>query len=401
MRILITGANGFIGKNLVAQFHNLNYNYQMAHPGEDVPYVLYEYDLDTNPNLLDVYCEDCDFVYHLAGVNRPKDTSEYMEGNCGFSAALLECLRKNRNTCPVMLSSSVQAALEGRFAGSVYGESKKAAEDMFFSYARETGVSVYVYRFPNVFGKWCKPNYNSAVSTFCYNIAHDLPIRVNDRGTELELVYIDDILDELTGIAEAGWLYSGETSAGHKDENGFYFVPTVYHATLGEIADLLYDFRNSRGLRSVPDMSPDSFSKKLYATYLSYLPQDEFEYPLKMNVDARGSFTEILRTADRGQFAVNISKPGITKGNHWHHTKNEKFVVVSGKALIQLRKVGSEEVIDYHVNGNEIKVVDIPPGYTHNITNEGDTDLVTFMWCNECFDPERPDTFYMPVNVDK
>ena len=344
---------------------------------------------------MEAFCQEADFVFHLAGVNRPKDEKEFMEGNFGFSSELLELLRTYKNNCPIMLSSSIQASLEGRFAGSEYGKSKKAGEDLFFKYAKETRASVYIYRYPNVFGKWCRPNYNSAVATFCYNIANNLPIQVNDPKVEMSLVYIDDVVAELIAAL------NGQANI---KADGYCYVPTVHEVTLGEIVELLYSFKESRETKEVPDMTENSFSKKLYSTYLSYLPEDAFAYPLKMNIDDRGSFTEILRTKDRGQFSVNISKPGITKGNHWHHTKNEKFVVVSGKGLIQFRKVGINPqtgkeypIIDYHVSGEKIEVIDIPTGYTHNIINEGDTDLVTFMWCNECFDQEKPDTFFEQV----
>ena len=379
MNILITGAKGFVGKNLVAQFKNIqegkvkNTNFPSL--------TLYEYDVDTDPALLDGYCADCDFVFHLAGVNRPKDPSEYMEGNFGFTSTLLETLKKHNNSCPVMLSSSTQAALDND-----YGRSKKAGEDLLFQYGEETGAKVLVYRFPNVFGKWCRPNYNSAVATFCHHIAHGLPITVNDPSVHMTLVYIDDVVGELLDALE---------NKEHSD-GGFCKVPVEYKITLGEIVDLIYSFRASREERSIPDMS-DGFTKKLYATYLSYLPEDQFSYPLKMNIDNRGSFTEIIRTKDRGQFSVNISKPGITKGNHWHHTKNEKFVVVSGKGVIRFRKPDSDQIIEYFVSGDKIEVVDIPTGYTHNIENLGDADMVTFMWCNECFDPERPDTYFLEV----
>lgn len=379
MNILITGAKGFVGKNLVAQLKNIqegkvkNTNFPSL--------TLYEYDVDTDPALLDGYCADCDFVFHLAGVNRPKDPSEYMEGNFGFTSTLLETLKKHNNSCPVMLSSSTQAALDNE-----YGRSKKAGEDLLFQYGEETGAKVLVYRFPNVFGKWCRPNYNSAVATFCHHIAHGLPITVNDPSVHMTLVYIDDVVGELLDALE---------NKEHSD-GGFCKVPVEYKITLGEIVDLIYSFRASREERSIPDMS-DGFTKKLYATYLSYLPEDQFSYPLKMNIDNRGSFTEIIRTKDRGQFSVNISKPGITKGNHWHHTKNEKFVVVSGKGVIRFRKPDSDQIIEYFVSGDKIEVVDIPTGYTHNIENLGDTDMVTFMWCNECFDPERPDTYFLEV----
>ena len=305
-----------------------------------------------------------------------------MSGNFGFASTLLDTLKKHGNTCPVMLSSSTQAAL-----GNPYGQSKKAGEDLFFQYAKDTGAQVLVYRFPNVFGKWCRPNYNSAVATFCYNIAHDLPITVNDRSVVMNLVYIDDVVTELIHALEG---------KANLRADGFCAVPTVHTITLGDIADLIVSFRASRESRDVPDMG-DAFAKKLYATYLSYLPEDQFSYPLKMNVDARGSFTEIIRTPERGQFSVNISKPGITKGNHWHHTKNEKFLVVSGKGVIRFRKVGEEKVLEYFVSGERLEVVDIPTGYTHNIENLGDTDMVTFMWASECFNPEKPDTYFLEV----
>ena len=390
MNILVTGAKGFIGRNLIETLYNIRDGKDRTY-GMDSDITIFEYDVDTDPALLPLYCKNADFVYNLAGVNRPLDQKDFMEGNFGFASRLLDNLKKYNNTCPVMISSSIQAALD-----NPYGQSKKAGEDLMFSYEKETGAKVYVYRFPNVFGKWCRPNYNSAVATFCHNISHDLPIRVNDPSVNMTLVYIDDLVTELIAALK------GEA---HIDANtGLCSVPVEHKITLGEIVDLLYSFRESRSTLMVPDMAEGSFSKKLYAAYLSYLPEDAFSYPLKMNVDARGSFTEILRTSDRGQFSVNISKPGITKGEHWHHTKNEKFVVVSGKGLIQFRKVGvnpetgkSFPVIDYPVSGDKIEVVDIPTGYTHNIINEGDTDLVTFMWCNECFDPGKPDTYFLKV----
>lgn len=383
MKILVTGAKGFIGKNLIATLNNIRTGKDKSF-GMTEDITIYEYDIDSNPALLDAYCADCDFVFNLAGVNRPKEQSEYMEGNFGFASTLLDTLRAHDNSCPIMISSSIQAELD-----NPYGQSKKAGEDLIFAYGKEIGAPVYVYRFPNVFGKWCRPNYNSAIATFCNNIAKDLPIQVNDRSVVMNLVYIDDVVAELIAALN-----------GHEnlDEAGYCHVPITHTITLGEIVDLIYSFKKSREERSVPDMTEGGLVKKLYATYLSYLPTDGFSYPLKMNVDERGSFTEILRTKDRGQFSVNISKPGITKGNHWHHTKNEKFVVVSGKGLIQFRKIDSDEVMDYHVSGDKIEVVDIPTGYTHNIINEGDTDLVTFMWCNECFDPEHPDTYFLDVN---
>lgn len=390
MNILVTGAKGFIGRNLIETLYNIRDGKDHSY-GMDSDITIFEYDVDTDPALLPLYCKNADFVYNLAGVNRPLDQKDFMEGNFGFASRLLDNLKKYSNTCPVMISSSIQAALD-----NPYGQSKKAGEDLMFSYEKETGAKVYVYRFPNVFGKWCRPNYNSAVATFCHKISRDLPIQVNDPSVNMTLVYIDDLVAELIAALKG---------KAHMDENtGLCSVPVEHKITLGEIVDLIYLFRESRRTLMVPDMAEESFSKKLYATYLSYLPEDAFSYPLKMNVDARGSFTEILRTSDKGQFSVNISKPGITKGEHWHHTKNEKFVVVSGKGLIQFRKVGvdpetgnSYPVIDYPVSGDKIEVVDIPTGYTHNIINEGETDLVTFMWCNECFDPDRPDTYFLKV----
>ncbi|MDN5290080.1 MAG: UDP-2-acetamido-2,6-beta-L-arabino-hexul-4-ose reductase [Anaerophaga sp.] len=369
MKILVTGAKGFIGKNLIAELRNRKYT------------EIFEYDRDTDPSLLDGFCKEADFVFHLAGVNRPKEQSEFMEGNFGFTSNLLDSLKKYNNTCPVMISSSIQAELD-----NPYGESKKAGEDLLFAYGKETGSKVLVYRFPNVFGKWCRPNYNSAVATFCNNIAHDLPIQVNDPSVVMNLVYIDDVVNELINALEGKENKAGE----------FCVVPVVHTITLGEIVDLIYSFKKSREDRSVPNMA-DEFTKKLYSTYLSYLPEDKFSYELKMNVDQRGSFTEFIKTPDRGQVSVNISKPGITKGNHWHHTKNEKFLVVSGKGVIRFRKIDSEEVLEYFVSGDKMEVVDIPTGYTHNIENLGDTDMVTIMWANESFDPQKPDTYYLEV----
>lgn len=386
MNILVTGAKGFIGKNLISSLHNIrdgkDKSFQM-----DADLTIFEYDMDTDPQLLDLYCKNADFVFHLAGVNRPKDPKEFMEGNFGFTSTLLDTLKKHGNNCPIMISSSIQAALD-----NPYGESKKAGEDLMFGYGKETGARVYVYRFPNVFGKWCRPNYNSAVATFCNNIAHGLPIQVNDPSVLMTLVYIDDVVEELIAALNG---------KANMDTQGYCHVPVEHKITLGEIVELITSFKESRQTKEVPDMTDGSFSKKLYATYLSYLPKDQFSYPLKMNVDDRGSFTEILRTADRGQFSVNISKPGITKGEHWHHTKNEKFVVVSGKGLIRFRKIDSDEILDYHVSGERIEVIDIPTGYTHNIINEGDTDLVTFMWCNECFNPQKPDTYFLKVEEER
>ena len=381
MKILVTGAKGFVGKNLVAELENIKYGKDKTYPlTQDIE--IYEYDIDTDKSMLSEFCKDCDFVFNLAGVNRPETESEFMSGNFGFASDLLDELKKSNNTCPVMLSSSTQAALD-----NPYGKSKKAGEDLFFDYSKKTGARVLVYRFPNVFGKWCRPNYNSAVATFCNNIANDLPIQVNDRSHKMTLVYIDDVVNELINA-----LCEAETKDGD-----YCKVPVEHKTTLGEIVDLIYSFKQSREDKSVPDMTEGSFSKKLYSTYLSYLPTDKFSYPLKMNIDNRGSFTEILRTADRGQVSVNISKTGITKGQHWHHTKNEKFLVVSGKGVIRFRKIGEEKVYEYFVSGDKLEVVDIPTGYTHNIENLGDTDMVTVMWCNECFNPDKPDTFFEEV----
>ena len=381
MKILVTGAKGFVGKNLVAELENIKYGKDKTYPlTQDIE--IYKYDIDTDKSMLSEFCKDCDFVFNLAGVNRPETESEFMSGNFGFASDLLDELKKNNNTCPVMLSSSTQAALD-----NPYGKSKKAGEDLFFDYSKETGARVLVYRFPNVFGKWCRPNYNSAVATFCNNIANDLPIQVNDRSHKMTLVYIDDVVNELINA-----LCGSETKDGD-----YCKVPVEHNKTLGEIVDLIYSFKQSREDKSVPDMTEGSFSKKLYSTYLSYLPTDKFSYPLKMNIDNRGSFTEILRTADRGQVSVNIPNPGITKGQHWHHTKNEKFLVVSGKGVIRFRKIDEEKVYEYFVSGDKLEVVDIPTGYTHNIENLGDTDMVTVMWCNECFNPDKPDTFFEEV----
>ena len=382
MNILVTGAKGFVGKNLVSQLRNIQLgkakNYSIS--GEEIE--VFEYDVDNDPAELDAYCKKADFVFNLAGVNRPKDPVEFMKGNFGFASTLLDTLRKYNNRCPVMISSSIQAEWD-----NPYGESKRAGENLLFAYAKETGAKVLVYRFPNLFGKWCRPNYNSAVATFCNNIANDLPIQVNDPSVTMHLVYIDDVVDELIAAL------SGQE---HREGN-FCVVPTVHTITLGGIVDLLYSFKEMPRNLEVPNLG-DAFTKKLYSTYLSYLPEGKFSYPLGMHVDARGSFTEIIRTADRGQFSVNISKPGVTKGQHWHHTKNEKFVVVSGHGLIQLRKIGTDEVVNFEVSGDKIEVIEMIPGYTHNIINLSDTeDLVTFMWANEAFDPNRPDTYFEKV----
>lgn len=382
MNILVTGAKGFVGRNLVSQLHNIRSgkakNYEVP---SDLK--IFEYDMDSDPLELEEYCKNADFVFNLAGINRPNDPAEFMRGNFGFASTLLDLLKKYNNACPVMISSSIQAAQDNS-----YGESKRAGEQLMFAYARETGARVLVYRFPNVFGKWCRPNYNSAVATFCYNIAHDMPIQVNDRNVEMKLVYVDDVVNELLAALTGGECREGD----------YCMVSTIHEVKLGDIVDLLYAFKANRETLGVPNVR-DVFEKKLYSTYLSYLPQGKFGYPLKMSVDCRGSFTEIIRTSDRGQFSVNISKPGITKGNHWHHTKNEKFVVVSGKGVIRFRDMNgmNGDVIEYFVSGEKMEVIDIPTGYTHNIENLGNTDLVTFMWCNECFDPQNPDTFFEEV----
>jgi UDP-2-acetamido-2,6-beta-L-arabino-hexul-4-ose reductase len=380
MKILITGAKGFIGKNLVAQLINIQQG-KAKHPSLGSDLSIFEFDKDTDPSLFDTYCKEASFVFHLAGVNRPKEQSEFMEGNFGFTSELLDTLKKHNNTCPIMISSSIQAELD-----NPYGASKKAGEDLLLQYGKETGAKVYIYRFPNVFGKWCKPNYNSAVATFCNNVANDLPIQVNDRSVNMTLVYIDDVVRELISALEGKPAKVGE----------FCSVPVEHKITLGEIVDLIYSFKESRANLQVADLS-DEFTKKLYSTYLSYLPVDGFSYPLKMNVDERGSFTEFLKSPDRGQVSINISKPGITKGQHWHHTKNEKFLVVSGKGVIRFRKIDEEKIHEYFVSGDKLEVVDIPVGYTHNIENLGETDMVTVMWVNEVFDPEHPDTYFLPV----
>lgn len=382
MNILVTGAKGFVGKNLVSQLRNIQFGKSKEY-GLNNNLEVFEYDVDSDPLELEAYCKNADFVFNLAGVNRPKDQSEFMKGNFGFASTLLSTLKKYNNACPVMISSSTQAALD-----NPYGESKRAGEELMFEYAKETSAKVLIYRFPNVFGKWCRPNYNSAIATFCHNIANGLPIMVNDSNVVMNLVYVDDVVNELISAL-----------SGNENRNGDYCeVNTVYTKSLGEIVDLLYSFKENRTSLSVPNVG-DDFTKKLYSTYLSYLPKAEFNYPLRMNVDERGSFTEIIRTLDRGQFSVNISKPHIVKGNHWHHTKNEKFVVVSGKGVIRFRdmKEPDSKVIEYFVSGDKMEVIDIPTGYTHNIENLGETDMVTFMWCNECFDPQHPDTFFEVV----
>lgn len=382
MRILVTGAYGFVGKNLCAALRNIAEGKDKTR-NIDSDITVFEYDIDTDASLLDGFCKECDFVFHLAGVNRPQNTEEFMEGNFGFTSLLLETLKKHNNTCPVMISSSIQAALD-----NPYGLSKKAGEDLMFSYSKETGAKVLVYRLPNVFGKWCRPNYNSAVATFCNNIANDLPITVNDRSVNMTLVYIDDVVDELLNALK------GEENS----EGDFCKVPVEHKITLGEIVDLIYTFKNQPQSLIMPEIPLGSFGKKLYSTYLSYLPKEKVSFPLKMNVDARGSFTELLKTEKCGQFSVNISKPGITKGQHWHNTKWEFFIVVSGKGLIQQRKIGTDEVLNFEVSGEKIEAVHMLPGYTHNIINLSDTEnLVTVMWANESFDPNHPDTFFEQV----
>ena len=392
MNILITGAQGFVGRNLASQLKNIRDGKAGTYAVSGKELSIFEYDLNSSPEELDDYCRKADFVFNLAGVNRPKDPTEFMQGNFGFASTLLSMLRKHGNTCPVMISSSIQAALD-----NPYGESKRAGEQLLFDYARETGAKVLVYRFPNLFGKWCRPNYNSVVATFCHNIAHDLPITVNDPSIEIHLAYIDDVVDELIAAL-----------SGREHREGDYcYIPGSHRVTLGKIAELLHEFRRMPETLALPDTTNGGFEKKLYSTYLSYLPTDRFAYNLKMNCDQRGSFTEIIRTADRGQVSVNISKPGITKGEHWHHTKNEKFVVVHGHGLIQLRKVGTDKngnaypVVGYEVSGENIRVVEMIPGYTHNIINLSDTEeLVTVMWANESFDPKKPDTYFEPVEND-
>ena len=403
MKILVTGAKGFVGKNLCAQLNNIKEgkarNYLTLKVDE-----VFEYDLDSMPEELDRYCKEADFVFNLAGVNRPKDPAEFMAGNFGFATVLLDTLKKHGNSCPVMLSSSIQATLAGRFGTSEYGKSKKAGEELFFDYGKKTDAKVLVYRFPNLFGKWCRPNYNSAVTTFCNNIANDLPIQINDPNVELELLYIDDLVEEMI-LALQGHEHHCEFDGVEtvlKEDGRYCAVPTTHKVKLGEIVEMLSRFKKMPQTLGVPNLTPGSFEKKLYSTYLSYFPKDKMIYDLKMNCDQRGSFTEIIRTANAGQFSVNISKPGITKGEHWHHTKNEKFVVVKGHGLIQLRKIGSDEVLNFEVSGDKIQVVEMIPGYTHNIINLSDTeDLVTFMWCNEPFDPNHPDTFFEKVDNGK
>lgn len=399
MRILVTGAKGFVGRNLCAQLKNIRDGKARCYGNVTVDEVM-EYDLDTDPGLLDEWCGRADFVFNLAGVNRPKDQAEFMQGNFGFASTLLDTLKRCGNTCPVMLSSSIQATLIGRYGESDYGKSKLAGENLFFDYGKETGAKVLVYRFPNLFGKWCRPNYNSAVATFCYNTAHDLPVTVNDPTTELELLYIDDLVAEMLDALEGRehrCEFDGVSTV--LDVKGKYCaVPTTHHVTLGEIAALLETFKQQPQTLLLPETAEGSFAKKLYATYLSYLPKEKTAFPLKMNVDDRGSFTELLKTAKCGQVSVNISKPGITKGQHWHNTKWEFFIVVAGHGLIEERKIGTDEVRRFKVSGDKIEAVHMLPGYTHNIVNLSETEnLVTVMWANEAFDPSHPDTFFEKV----
>lgn len=390
MKILITGSKGFVGQNLYAALSQIKLGHDQCPEHALTNLVLYQYDIGNTLEELDTWCADCDFVFNLAGVNRPKDHTEFMDGNFGFASMLLDTLKKHKNTCPVMLSSSIQASLTGRYTGSEYGKSKKAGEDLFFRYAQETGAEVLVYRFPNVFGKWCRPNYNSAVATFCHNTANGMPIQVNDPDTEMDLVYIDDVVEEFIRALRG---------KANRLANGFCAVPVHHETTLGHIAETILSFPKLRESLEVPKLD-DPLTKKLYSTYLSYLPPEKFIYDLKSNQDPRGSFTEIIRTPERGQFSVNVSRPGVTKGQHWHNTKNEKFIVVKGKALIQLRRVGVQPdgslypIENFQVSGSHIQVVEMIPGYTHNIINLSQTeDLVIFMWANEPFDPNKPDTF--------
>lgn len=415
MKVLVTGAKGFVGKNLCAELNNIKDGKARYYLGllchseaesrkesikDHVIESVYEYDIDSTPEELDAYCKDCDFVFNLAGVNRPKEQSEFMEGNFGFADTLLHTLKKHGNRCPVMLSSSQQASLTGRFGNSEYGRSKKAGEELFLAYQSETGAKVLIYRFPNLFGKWCRPNYNSAVATFCNNIANNLPITVNDPSVELELLYIDDLIAEMMDALQGKEHRCDFDGLGvfPMEKGPYCYCPVTHHVKLGEIVDLLYRFAEQPKTLMIPEISEGSFAKKLYSTYLSYLPKEKVAYPLKMNVDDRGSFTELVHLAKCGQVSINISKPGITKGQHWHHSKWELFIVVKGHGLIQERKEGTDEVIEFEVSGDKIEVVHMLPGYTHNIINLSDTEeLVTVMYCNEVFDPNKPDTYFDPV----
>lgn len=395
MKILVTGSAGFVGKNLVEALKNLRDNKDRTRPSLSIDEI-FEYDVDTDKALLSDFCRECDFVFNLAGVNRPKDDGEFMKGNFGFASELLKTLEKHGNRCPVMLSSSIQATLVGRYANSVYGELKLRGEELFFDYAAKTGAKVFVYRFPNLFGKWCRPNYNSAVATFCNNIANDLPIRVDNEKTELELLYIDDLVSEMLDLLEGKEHrcdFSGADTV-LKSDGRYCAVPVTYRVTLGEIVSLLHKFDDQRKTLVMPEIPNGSFAKKLYSTYLSYLPKEKTAFEFKTNSDARGSFTELLKTENCGQFSVNVSLPGITKGEHWHNSKWEQFIVVSGKGLIRERKIGTNSVMEFYVSGDKPECVQMLPGYTHSIVNLSDTQpLVTLMWANEMFDAEHPDTF--------
>ena len=399
MKVFVTGAKGFVGRNLCAQLNNIKEGKARCY-GDLIIDDVFEYDVDSTKEELERYCQNADFVFNLAGVNRPKNTEEFMEGNFGFASTLFDTLKKHNNNCPVMLSSSIQATLAGRFGTSEYGKSKKAGEELFFDYGKETGAKVLVYRFPNLYGKWCRPNYNSAVATFCNNIANELPITVNDPSVELELLYIDDLVEEMIDALKGNehhCEFNGVETVIQADGR-YCTAPVTHKATLGEIEDLLHRFHDMTQTLLIPEIPADSFAKRLYSTYLSYLPMDKAIYDLKMNVDARGSFTELVHTLNCGQVSINISKPSITKGQHWHHTKWEQFIVVSGHGLIQQRKEGTDEVLNFEVSGDKIQSVIMLPGYTHNIINLSDTqDLVTVMYCNEIFDANRPDTYFDPV----
>ena len=398
-KVLITGAKGFVGKNLCAQLNNIKEGKARCY-GDVAIEAVFEYDLDSTPEQLDQWCAEADFVFNLAGVNRPQNQEEFMQGNFGFASTLLDTLKKHKNTCPVMLSSSQQASLTGRFGNSEYGRSKKAGEDLFLEYGKETGAKVLVYRFPNLFGKWCRPNYNSAVATFCNAVANDLPYTVNDPSVELELLYIDDLVDEMIAClkGEEHHCEFDGLEVLPKADGRYCYVPTTHKATLGEIVDLLNRFAEQPKTLTIPEIPANSFAKKLYSTYLSYLPKEKVAFPLKMNVDDRGSFTELVHTLNCGQVSINISKPGITKGQHWHNTKWEFFIVVSGHGLIQERKLGTDEIIEFEVSGDNIQCVHMLPGYTHNIINLSQTEnLVTVMYCNELFNPSQPDTYFEPV----
>lgn len=399
MNILVTGAKGFVGKNLCATLYNIKEGKDRTRPDLKIDEI-FEYDIDSTSEDLDEWCQKADFVFNLAGVNRPKETSEFMEGNFGFASTLLDTLKEYGNTCPVMLSSSQQASLTGRFGNSEYGRSKKAGEDLFLKYQEETGAKVLVYRFPNLFGKWCRPNYNSAVATFCNNIANDLPIQVNDPSVELELLYIDDLVTEMLDALE-GKEHRCEFDGLEvlsKIDGRYCYCPVTHQVTLGKIVELINSFAEQPKTLMIPEIPENSFAKKLYSTYLSYLPKEKVAFPLKMNVDERGSFTELIHTLNAGQVSINISKPGITKGQHWHNTKWEFFIVVAGHGLIQERKIGSDEVIEFEVSGDNIQCIHMLPGYTHNIINLSDTEnLVTVMYCNEIFNPNKPDTFFEKV----